>query len=143
MTYESFCNLHLLLQDLIESLVRKDTTYNQSNNPTTGRNAPNSKISSQVQLGCAIRCFVGGGSVYDLMINYGIGRPDVLRSIWLVIQAINNCPDLVFVFPECHQKQHLIAAGFAANSSVEFQYCVGAVDGILIWTYCPSERMHP
>jgi hypothetical protein len=41
------------------------------------------------------------------MINYGIGRPDISQHIWLVIQAINNCPDLVFVFPECHQMQHL------------------------------------
>jgi DDE superfamily endonuclease len=46
----------------------------------------------------------------------------------------------VFVFPECHQKQHLIAAGFAAKSSVEFQCCVGAVDGIRIWTHRPSEK---
>jgi hypothetical protein len=46
--------------------------------------------------------------------------------------AINDSPDLMFVFPECHQKQHVLVAGFATKLSAEFQCCVGAVDGILI-----------
>ena len=45
-----------------------------------------------VRLACALRVFAGG-SVYDLMSNYGISHTDVMDSVWHVVHAVNNLPE--------------------------------------------------
>ena len=85
----------------------------------------------------AIRYFAGG-SPCDLMSSHGVGYSDVYRSIWLIVDAINLCPDLSISFPS-HSKQRVFAREFEKKSSVGFNNCIGCIDGILIWTNKPSK----
>jgi DDE superfamily endonuclease len=73
------------------------------------------------------------------MLVFGIGRTDVGRSVWAVVEAINQCVRLDIVFPTGHAQQHAIARGFKAKLFAQFACCIGTVDGILIWIIHPSE----
>jgi hypothetical protein len=103
------------------------------------KRAPNGLIEPSVRLGCFLR-YVAGGHVYDIMLAFSIGRADVSKSIWIVLDAINQCDELVLSYPQDGDQQRAIAQGFAAKSSAGFTCCAGAVDGILIWTQRPSEQ---
>jgi hypothetical protein len=134
MTYDTFCKLNNLLQGTIARLAKKP-----GSNPAINRNAPNGRIDPAIRLGVAIRYFAGG-SVYDIMTTFGIGRADVSKSTWLVIEAINKCDFLDIKFPREHSKQLEIARQFQLKSSANFDCCVGAVDGILIWIHQPTNK---
>ena len=57
----------------------------------------------------------------------------------MCLEAINQCDELAFSFPTDHAKQKDIADGFKEKSEAELDWCVGVIDGMLIWIYCPSE----
>jgi hypothetical protein len=134
MKYESFCKLNNILSSYIIKLARK-----RGAKPNLMGQGPNGRIAPSIRLGCALRYFAGG-SVYDIMIAMGIGRADVSRSIWLVVEAINRCDHLDITFPTDHDSQRKMALAFKEKSSADFNCCVGAVDGILIWIQRPSEE---
>ena len=98
----------------------------------------NGRIHLSLRLSIAIR-FFAGGSPYDLMLTHGVGYNDVYHSIWQIIDTINSSPGFSISFPTCHDKQREIATHFASKSSMNFENCVGCVDGILIWTSKPSK----
>jgi hypothetical protein len=56
----------------------------------------------------------------------------------MVVDAVNQCESLAIKFPTCHMEQRRIAAQFWAASGAGIETCVGAIDGILIWTHKPS-----
>ena len=56
----------------------------------------------------------------------------------VVIDAINSGEDFDIVFPESEEEQQKLADGFMMKSRAGFQNCVGAIDGILVWTDKPS-----
>ena len=64
-----------------------------------------------MRLACALRYFAGA-SLYDLMTTFGIGHTDADNSIWYVVDAINDHPDLAMRFPTDHDEQLAVAAGF-------------------------------
>jgi hypothetical protein len=72
------------------------------------------------------------------MLVFGLSRTDVGRSVWAVVEAINQCAILDIVFPTGYTEQHKIAHAFKAKSFAQFACCAGAVDGILIWIIRPS-----
>ena len=98
---------------------------------------PNGEIPFTLRLSIAIRYFAGG-SPCDLMSSHGVGYADVYRSIWLVVDTINMCPNLSISFPT-RTKQRVFAREFEKKSSVGFHNCIGCIDGILIWTNKPSK----
>ena len=100
---------------------------------------PNGRISTIARLGCALRYFAGGCPL-DIMVNFGIGYTDVSVSVWSVVMAINRLAEFYISYPECHKKQQGIAASFCGASSVGFNNCAGAIDGILIWTHMQIEK---
>ena len=73
------------------------------------------------------------------MTVFGISHSVVLNSVWSVVEVINSFEEFYIEFPACHQKQTEIAAVFKDASSVDFNNCVGAIDGILIWIHKPTE----
>jgi hypothetical protein len=97
----------------------------------------NGKIALSVRLACAIRYFAGG-SPYDILCKYGIGRSDVYTSVWTVVDAINMHPGFAIEYPSSRSKQEEIARGFKRISGAGFDCCAGAIDGILIWTHRPT-----
>ena len=134
MGFETFKKLARILEPKIRELSRKE-----GSDPSYARRAPNGLIEPSQRLGCFLR-HAAGGHVYDIMLAFGIGRADVSKSIWIVVDAINQCEELALKFPEDHDAQRAIADGFYNKSSAGFRCCAGAVDGILIWTQRPSEN---
>ena len=92
----------------------------------------NGPISTSVHLACALRYFAGG-SPYDLVGVYGILHTDVMDSMWQVVDAVNNYSKFAIAYPLSVEEQKKIAAGFQKASSVGFDICAGAIDGILIY----------
>lgn len=101
--------------------------------------SPNGFISSSIRLATALR-FFAGGSPYDLSVVHGISNSAVYDSVWIVVDAINECNDLRIRFPVSHHEQRLIANEFQKKLAAGFDCCVGAIDGILVWTEQPTPQ---
>ena len=132
MTVPVFYNLHQLLYRQL----RRDPHGSVLKTWVNG--ARNGLIASTSRLAVALRYFAGG-SVYDLCIMFGISIPQIYRIVWSVVDAVNECNALHFKFPEDHDIQRQLAAGFRERSDAEFDSCVGAIDGLLIWFERPSK----
>jgi hypothetical protein len=105
----------------------------------TPRHCPNGPISADVRLACAI-CWFAGGSTYDIMTTYGISHTNTINSYWYVVDAVNKHLSFSILYPDDHDKQQAIAAGFSEVSSAGFGCCSVAIDGILILTHKPSAK---
>ena len=83
---------------------------------------------------------MAGGSVLDIALVHGVSPTEVYTSLWIVVDAIHECPDLEISFPSSHHEQIEIAKRFRDKSYAGFDCCVGAIDGILIWIERPSPK---
>jgi hypothetical protein len=90
-----------------------------------------------MHLGAAIHYFAGG-SPNDIMCIFGILYSEVLSSMWIVVDAINQCKQFEISYPASLDEQRKIAAGFKAASMPGIKNCAGVIDGILIWMLKPS-----
>ena len=61
-----------------------------------------------------------------------------MDSVWHVVEAVNNYLNFAIEYPSSVEEQEEIVAGFQKASTVDFDICAGAIDGILIWTQKPS-----
>jgi hypothetical protein len=132
MKKESFYNLHSILQESLENHFfpkkgGKRWIYKNSY-----------LIRTEIRLSIALH-FFAGGCPYDLMVSHGVGYSSVFASVWGVVDAVNNCPDLSINFPSVNE-QLTISRGFKAMSGAGFDKVIGAIDGILIWTHKPSRK---
>ena len=126
MSYASFWRLASLLKPY---MIQRNHAMALTNGP----------ILPSVRLACALRYFAGGSS-YDIAISFGIAISEVLESVWEIVDAIHKCPRFEMQFPASHEKQEEeIAEGFRRKSAADFDCCVGAIDGILIWIHRPSK----
>ena len=98
---------------------------------------PNGRISTDVRLACALR-YYAGGSPFDISSTYCVSHTEVINSVWFVVEATNKMKEWYIEYPQNHNEQHKIAADFKDKSSVDFDVCAGAIDGILIWMNRPS-----
>ena len=101
---------------------------------------PNGDITNLHRLAMALR-FMAGGERYDIAGVHGVHPGQVYKSLWMIVDAINNTAALDIVFPTSHEKQREMAAQFADRSKCGFNNCVAAKDGMLVWTNKPSEKM--
>ena len=74
------------------------------------------------------------------MCVFGISYSEVLSSVWIIVDAINNTPQFAISYPTTLEEQRIIAAGFEAASTPGINNCAGAIDGILIWMLKPSRK---
>ena len=151
MKYHSFRKLARKLQDgimkcaLIQNRRRRPRNHLRRAssrllaNRKNHRYVPNGLITPSVRLACALRYFAGG-SPYDIMSSYCAGYPDVIHSVWYVVDAINAHPEFRMSYPSDHEQQRAIAEGFRRKSAANFKCCAGAIDGILVWIHKPSEE---
>jgi DDE superfamily endonuclease len=84
--------------------------------------------------------YFAGGRPEDIALVHGVSHSEVFRSIWRVVDAVLDCEELAFEFPSDHAKQKAIAASFQQKSVPQFDCCVGAIDGMLLWLEKPSPR---
>lgn len=71
----------------------------------------NGCISPSICLEASNRYFAGG-SPYDIMCVFGISYSEVLSSVWIVVDAINKCPQFDISYLDALDEQQKIAAGF-------------------------------
>ena len=114
MKYKTFKKLHSILRPKMQELLGENKTAEQQET-NRHRYVPNGSISTSVRLGCALRYF-SGGSPYNLMTTYQIGRTDVFKSVWCVVRVVNTLPYFNMEYPTRHEEQSEIAAGFQAVS---------------------------
>jgi hypothetical protein len=101
------------------------------------RHGPNGPIPKSLAISAALRYFAGG-SPYDIMLSHGLSHSALFHCcVWPTVDAINSCPSLKIQFPTSHDVQREVAKGFCSVSEVDFDCCVGAIDGIIIWTEKP------
>lgn len=98
---------------------------------------PNGDISAELRLSMALRYFAGGDSL-DIGPMHGVHPNEVLESVRRIVNAIHSASEMSIVFPENHAEQEQLAQGFTQRSAAGFTNCVGAIDGILIWTHKPT-----
>jgi hypothetical protein len=65
---------------------------------------------------------------------------EVMKSVWRVIDAVNNHPMFDIESPASHMRQQQIAKEFERKSGADFKCCAGAIDGILIWIHKPTKK---
>ena len=142
MTYDSFWRLYFILSPYIDAATEKGNRF-QLKGGRGDRYAPppvpNGPISASSRLACTIRYFAGG-SPYDIMLAFGTSYSEVLKSVWTIVEAINNCPQFAISYPASIEEQRKIAAEFQAKSVPGISNCAGAIDGIIIWMLKPSEK---
>jgi hypothetical protein len=141
MTFDSFWRLHTILLPFLRIATDKKINYERKGGRSGGNYSlppiPKGVISPSIRLGAAIRYFAGG-SPYDIMCVFGISYSEVLLSVWIVVDAINQCPQFNISYPDSLEEQIAIAAGFEAASTPGIKNCAGAIDGVLIWMLKPS-----
>ena len=141
MTFDGFWRLHAILLPHICTAIRENRHYTCKGGREGGDYSfppiPNGSISSSIRLGAAIRYFAGG-SPYDIVCMFGISYSEVMSSVWIIVHAINTCPQFEISYPDALEEQKKIAAGFEAASTPGIRNCAGAIDGILIWMPKPS-----
>ncbi|KAL7425511.1 hypothetical protein ACHAXH_000094 [Discostella pseudostelligera] len=138
---DSFWRLHSILLPHIRTAADATSGYERKGGRNGGNYSlppiPNGPITSSIRLGAALRYFAGG-SAYDITCVFAISYSEVLSSVWIVVDAINNCSDFDISYPKTIEEQRSIAAGFESASAPGFRNCAGAIDGILIWMLKPS-----
>jgi len=115
------------------------TTKNVNNNTKRGRGAPNGFITQAARLSASLRYFAGGRPD-DIALVHGISHSAVFESVWEIVDAVNECPELAISFPKDHVVQRQIAAGFKRLSKAKFDNVAGAIDGMMVWTEKPHLR---
>jgi hypothetical protein len=102
---------------------------------------PNGDICSRTRLCMALR-FCAGGDKYDISATHVVHPNEVYKSLWLVVDAINNHPFFDITFPSSYEEQQKLADDFAAQSKCGFTQCCAAVDGMLVWMNKPIEKIN-
>ena len=82
---------------------------------------------------------MAGGDKMDIAPNHGVSFGEVMKSIWIVVDAVNSCEKLQIKFPDTYNEQLTVAEGFEKKSLAGFKNCVGCIDCMLVWTEKPSD----
>ena len=127
MRTDSFYKLH-------DKLFGRNPYRNKRKNGAT----PNGPITSTSALSQALR-FVVGGAAYDIGDKHGVHTNKVYDSVWDIVHRVNECDELKIKFPD-HVDQKNIAEEFMKKSWVNFNNCIGYVDGMLAWCHKLSEK---
>ncbi|KAL3776644.1 LOW QUALITY PROTEIN: hypothetical protein ACHAW5_010663 [Stephanodiscus triporus] len=117
MSWDGFWRLHSILFPHISSAIDEPSVYERKGGRDSGRYLlppiPNGPITTSICLGAALHYFAGG-SPCDVMCMFGIAYSEVLSSVWIVVDAVNKCPQFHISYPETLAEQRKIAAGFEA-----------------------------
>ena len=141
MDYDKFQLLHHKIDAEINNVMSR--FYIRKGGRKGGNYTPppiqNGTISNMTRIACALQYFCGA-SAYDLMANFDISHPEVMKSVWFVVDAINQVDEFRIQYPSDNDTQQRIADEYACLSGIGFPNCAGCVDGLLIWIEKPSEE---
>lgn len=100
---------------------------------------PNGPISHKSRLSMALRYFAGGDPL-DIAWIHRVNEGEPLRSVWYVVDAIHATKSFNIAFPQRHDEQLKVAAGFQRKSRAQLDNCAGAIDGMLVWIHKPTRK---
>ena len=97
-------------------------------------------IELPVRLAVALRYFAGGDPL-DLKLIYCIGKTQVYRTIWQVVDSINaRLNNINFPIDDVEELKNLEAGFRAASRGGFWEGQVGAIDGVHFKMRCPSSK---
>jgi hypothetical protein len=103
-------------------------------------------IAAEVRLAVALR-WLAGGNVNDIHRLHHVSKPEMYKSLWRVVDAVNAKYSLSFPADDDLAGFRDLERGFRAKSTNQIvEGCVGAVDGLLVKMRCPiwpSEDQNP
>ncbi len=99
----------------------------------------NGAITSMTRNACALQYFCGA-SAYDSMANFVISHPEVTKSVWFVVETVNQVDEFCIQYPMDTDIQQKVADNFSAVNGAGFPNCAGCIDGLLSWIEKPSEE---
>lgn len=80
--------------------------------------------------------------MWDIRSNFGVSPAEFYRSVWRVVDAINDVFSISFPIDDV-DKLNEIANGFAAKSRQRvLRHAVGAIDGCCVWQKNPGVSVH-
>ena len=110
-------------------------------NVAMARRSSGVEVPAEARLAMALR-YLAGGSFLDIQLVHGVSHPEVFRSVWRVVDAINSALKIDFPIDDMEELD-TIETGFAAKSRRQvLRGVVGAVDGCIIWTKDPGIAVH-
>ena len=125
--------------NLLLDKISQSTYKSRFTTPNKARGCRNEIIDKSVLLSVAL-CVMAGGRPYDIAISHGIGLSEVYNCLWVVVDVINEIPQLEIKYPTSYESQRQIAKEFQEKSAAKSDCCVGAINGMLIWTEQPHEK---
>ena len=131
MQESSFWKLEAILHPYMKRAAKTKSKKRSTRTKKHKNGARNGLIPLPTRLSCALRYFAGG-SAYDIMVLHGISYSEVLKSVWVVVDAVNRCPDLDIGYPTDYDQQRAIARGFQDKSAPGFSVCAGAIDVLIV-----------
>ena len=123
---------------LLEKMI-KSNYKSRFNRDTKNRGCRNGKLDQRLMLSAGLR-MMATGQAYDISISHGISLAEVYKCLWKTVDAVNNIPELEISYPSSYVTQDDNAKAFAEKSDAKFDCCVGAIDGMLVWTEQPRVK---
>jgi len=110
----------------------------QVNKEMSTRRTGEDPISPEMMLHCLLR-YLAGGSIRDIRIVVRISTKSFYRIVYKCVDAILNCKDLHYHFPNTQAALNDVSAGFAdITGNGLIQGCVGCMDGMLLRISAPT-----
>ncbi len=60
------------------------------------------------------------GSSYDLMVNFGISHPESMKSVWFVVEVVNQVEEFCIHFPMDTDKQQKLPMNLLPLVALDF-----------------------
>ena len=109
MSFDNFWHLHSVLLLHILTMTERATIYKKRRKTRWQFSVCSGEITSSMRLSAALHYFAGG-SPYDIMCVFCISYSEVLKSVWVVVDAINHCPQFHISYPSSLEEHRRMVA---------------------------------
>ncbi len=142
MSFDSFWRLHSVLLPHILTMTERATIYKKKEEDKVAIFPFPPFVTEKLLQACGLvpHCIISLADHHmtSCVAVFCISYSEVLKSVWVVVDAINHCPQFHISYPSSLEEQCRIAAECYSASIPKFRSCDGAIDGILILTEKPS-----
>lgn len=118
-------------------LLRRIRKYIETKDVEMAVRSCGTPVCAEIRLAMTLR-YLAGGQVWDIRSNFGVSVSEFYRSIWTVVDAINNEFPIDLDLSDTERLKGL-EAGFARKSRHNvIRGAIGAIDGCLVWQKNPG-----
>lgn len=121
---------------LLEKVKPRITTKNQAQAMRAHKQGP---VTPETRLATTLR-FLAGGSPWDIATIFSVCEPELYRSLWVTVDAINH--EFAMTFPQTLEDCIRVEKGFCAKSKNQcLRGCIGALDGCIFEVRNPGKQV--